>query len=78
MAGWWHYLFWHECLEVTVLEKHPRFIDVIVREDVSEPLFRVTFVYGEPRTENRHHMWELLRRLRGASDLPWLVIGDFN
>jgi hypothetical protein len=35
-------------------------------------------VYGEPRTENRPQMWDALRRLKGVSDLPWLVVGDFN
>jgi endonuclease/exonuclease/phosphatase family metal-dependent hydrolase len=33
---------------------------------------RATFVYGEPRSENRHRMWdqEVLQ--------PWMVCGDFN
>lgn len=37
-----------------------------------------TFVYGEPRVENRHNMWSMLRSVRNSSNLPWLVIGDFN
>lgn len=37
-----------------------------------------TFVYGEPRAESCHLMWNTLRRLKGISDLPWLVLGDFN
>lgn len=71
-------LFWHESVDVTLMEKNPRFIDVATRLGPDEAPFRITFVYGEPRTENRHHMWEALRRLRGVSDLPWLVVGDFN
>ena len=35
-------------------------------------------MYGEPRVENRHLMWTKLRRLKTTSNLPWLVIGDFN
>jgi hypothetical protein len=65
-------------VEVVLLSKHPRFIDVKVREDSLSPWFRITFVYGEPRVEKRHLMWDLLRRLRCVSDLPWLVMGDFN
>lgn len=40
--------------------------------------WRVTFVYGEPRVEHRHPMWEKMRNLRTINDLPWLVVGDFN
>jgi exonuclease III len=71
-------LFWHESVDVSLIEMHQRYIDVHVRESPSEPRTRVTFVYGEPRTDQRHIMWELLRRLRGRSMEPWLAIGDFN
>jgi hypothetical protein len=28
--------------------------------------------------ESRHLMWETLHRLRSLSNLPWMVVGDFN
>ena len=65
-------------IEVSLIKKHRRLIDVHVRESGTSPRFRITFVYGEPRTEDRHLMWELIRRLHGASLEPWLLIGDFN
>jgi hypothetical protein len=71
-------LFWHENLEVVLLGKSSRFIDVHVKVVELNLWARITFVYGEPRVENRHLMWETLRRLRSVSDLPWLVVGDFN
>ena len=71
-------LFWHEDVEVSLIEKHRRVIDVHVRESGTSPWFRITFVYGEPRTEDRHLMWELIRRFHEASMEPWLLIGDFN
>jgi hypothetical protein len=71
-------LFWHESIDVHLIEMHRQFIDVHVRESSTSPRFRITFVYGEPRTEDRHLMWELMRRLHGASGEPWLLIGDFN
>jgi hypothetical protein len=40
--------------------------------------YRITFVYGDPWVESHHLMWETLCRLRGISDLPWLVVCDFN
>jgi hypothetical protein len=36
-------------------------------------------VYGEPCVvEHRYLMWETLRRLHDASDVPWMVVGGFN
>ena len=55
-----------------------RFIDAHIRVAPGEPVFHVTFVYGEPRVENRHRMWSLLSAIGASSSLPWLVLGDFN
>jgi hypothetical protein len=53
-------LFWHESVEVELIGKHQRFIDVKVRDNNNSPWYRVTFVYGELRPENRYLMWDLL------------------
>jgi hypothetical protein len=71
-------LFWHEQLVVDVLEATERYIDVHIRVSAHEPCWRLTCVYGEPRTEHRHLMWDKLRALKPRSDQPWCVIGDFN
>ena len=34
--------------------------------------------YGHPETSQRVESWCLLNFLRDVSQLPWLVIGDFN
>lgn len=34
--------------------------------------------YGSPEANNIEASWELLRRLSGLFDLPWLCGGDFN
>jgi exonuclease III len=71
-------LFWHESVDVSLIEKHQRYIDVHVKENAEAVRMRITFVYGEPRTDQRHVMWELMRHLHGRSSEPWLAIGDFN
>jgi hypothetical protein len=38
----------------------------------------MSFVYGEPRVEDRKHMWELLQRIKLKVSDPWVVLGDFN
>ncbi|CAL9001349.1 unnamed protein product, partial [Prunus brigantina] len=40
--------------------------------------FRVTGFYGHPDQTQRHHSWELLRRLGRVDFGPWLCCGDFN
>jgi hypothetical protein len=57
-------LFCHDSVVVNLIEKNFRYIDVSTRVGPDDPWFRITFVYGEPRTENRHLMWETLSRLR--------------
>lgn len=37
-----------------------------------------TFVYGEPRVENRKDMWDLMRFLYGEWLSSWTLIGDSN
>ena len=71
-------LFWHESLHVEVKEVTARYIDVHVCESVSGPRWHATFIYGEPRTDQRQHMWDALCALRATSDLPWFLMGDFN
>lgn len=71
-------LFWHESCVVEILGKEERYTDALVRLNVDAEQWRVTFVYGEPRVENRHLMWSKLQSLKNVSDRPWLVIGDFN
>jgi len=71
-------LFWNESYEVDIKEVTERYIDAHIRVATGEPLIHVTFVYGEPRSENRHLMWTQLAALKASSTLPWVLLGDFN
>lgn len=71
-------LFWHESFNVEIKSVNDRFIDAYIRVSPTAPLWHISCVYGEPRTENRHLMWQHLSSLRQSSTLPWVVLGDFN
>jgi len=71
-------LFWDEYIDVSLLSQGERYFDVLVRELPDSAPWRATFIYGEPRVDNRKHMWDLLRSLCGAWAGQWMVIGDFN
>ena len=71
-------LFWDEYINVSLLSQGERYIDVLVVENPDRVPWRATFVYGEPRVENRRDMWERLCSLCDEWTGPWMVIGDFN
>lgn len=49
-------LFWCESLHEEIQSANERFIDAYVHLSELDPVWRLTCVYGELRTENRHHM----------------------
>lgn len=51
---------------------------MLIRMSSNSMQWRGTFVYGELKAHERHHMWTLLRRIKNAANLPWLMVGDFN
>jgi hypothetical protein len=71
-------LFWSDEIKLDILSYGLHHIDTIVWDDSHHAGWRGTFVYGEPRTQDRHNMWELLRRIKPCSKAPWMMIGDFN
>src|SRR4051812_21235936 len=50
-------LFWHESVQLDVKDMTDRYIDASVSAMAGEPRWRLTCVYGEPRTEDCHLMW---------------------
>lgn len=71
-------LFWHESIQVDLLEQGEQFFDVLITESPEEAPWRATFIYGEPRVEDRYKTWEILQRLKSRSNEAWMVAGDFN
>lgn len=70
-------LFWDESVNVTIKSYNLRHIDAVITEQNQDP-WRATFVYGEPKAQDRHLMWTLLRRIKQNTSDPWLMIRDFN
>jgi hypothetical protein len=70
-------LFWKRIVTLTVRDRTENFIDVIIGSG-QENAWRFTWMYGEPRWENKHLTWQRLRKLNQFGDSPWLVMGDLN
>jgi hypothetical protein len=71
-------LFWDESIKLSVLSYGLHHIDTLIWDGDHHASWRATFVYGEPRTQDRHVMWELLKWIKPVSQAPWMLIGDFN
>ena len=70
-------LFWKKGLEVDVKSSSLNHVDVLINKN-KEDGWRFTGLYGEPLTQQRMELWNLLRNLQGRFSVPWLCVGDFN
>ncbi|XP_019189996.1 PREDICTED: uncharacterized protein LOC109184450 [Ipomoea nil] len=70
-------LFWRDADGASLLSYSSNHIDMMVTLP-GRPAWRLTGFYGNPDRTQRHVTWNLLRRLRDRSSLPWIVVGDFN
>ena len=70
-------LFWLSKVCVCLQSLCRNFIDVHIKEE-SGVIWRVTFVYGEPKTKQQYVFWDRLRFLKAQWKGPWVCIGDFN
>ena len=70
-------LFWKKEIVIEQTFSAPKYIDVKVVENPGK-IWRLTGIYGEPKWEDKYKTWDKLRDLKNTSDLPWVVIGDFN
>jgi hypothetical protein len=71
-------LYWDNSIKLSIVSYGMHHIDTLIWDGDHHASWRETFVYGEPRVQDRHNMWKLLERLKPCSYAPWLVIGDFN
>ncbi|KAL5538625.1 hypothetical protein UlMin_044504 [Ulmus minor] len=70
-------LLWQNEWDVSIQSYSSGYIDAtIISPD--NLTWRLTCFYGNPHRELRKFSWDLLQRLSSLSNLPWLVVGDFN
>jgi hypothetical protein len=70
-------LYWSEEINVNLISFGVHHIDVRIIEGNGKS-WRCTFVYGEPKVQDRPEMWKLLRRIKKDVKEPWMMVGDFN
>jgi hypothetical protein len=61
-------LYWDNSIKLTVLSYNMHHINtlIFIWDGDHHVAWRGTFVYGEPRVQDRHMMWELLKRLKSC------------
>ena len=71
-------LMWVEEIELSIQSYSRHHIDSLVQGTYGGEKWKFTGFYGNPDVQERHHSWQLLRRLKPIGEVPWLVAGDFN
>lgn len=69
---------WKDSVEVILLTSSTNHLSCLLRWDNQPRFWHFCGFYGDPKTSNRHHTWELLRKLSTVYNGLWLVMGDFN
>lgn len=70
-------MFWRKEIVIEQIFSAPKYIDVRVVESPGK-IWRLTGIYGEPRWEDKYKTWDKMRELKDTSNLPWVIVGDFN
>lgn len=71
-------LLWEVNTSASLLSYSDNHIDVTIDASSTSKSWRFTGFYGQPRVQDRHLSWSLLKLLAHKSPLPWLTGGDFN
>ncbi|XP_019160111.1 PREDICTED: uncharacterized protein LOC109156731 [Ipomoea nil] len=70
-------LLWRKNCTARLLSFSKNYVDVEVSM-TNLPNWRMTCYYGFPERNRRVESWELLKSLAPRSNLPWVMVGDFN
>ncbi|KAK4283860.1 hypothetical protein QN277_000764 [Acacia crassicarpa] len=77
--SWGIWLLWNqESFDITYLTSTTQLLHCQVKDHQSNALSLLTVVYGETNSTSRVPLWRSLRLIASHSNLPWLVLGDFN
>lgn len=68
-------LFWKKGVDVDVEMSSLNHIDVLINRG-KEDGWRFTGFYGNPASQRRMELWNLLRTLHGSFSIPWICAGD--
>jgi exonuclease III len=70
-------MFWNNDTNLDVLPFSQYHIDARITESSGEQ-WRLSCFYGEAQVSERHKTWDMMKRIKASSPLPWVCIGDFN
>ena len=70
-------LLWTNTVKVSILGSSTNYIDAHVTID-QVGSWRFTGFYGCPERNRRNESWAMLKNLSKISQLPWILLGDFN
>lgn len=75
-CGIW--FLWKEGTSIEILQVHPQFLHVRIRDKRCYRSFLYTAVYTSPHRALKTQLWEHLNELASKVREPWLLAGDLN
>lgn len=70
-------LLWDRTVQCSIDDFDSNHIDVHMLNN-NVPVWRLTGFYDFPDKVQRRESWEFLKNLSSKSQLPWVIVGDFN
>ncbi|XP_062014482.1 uncharacterized protein LOC133731021 [Rosa rugosa] len=71
-------LLWKNTVSVVVLPSNKNFIDSVVSFVAEGFQCKITWMYGNPHTNEKSSFWYSMFRRFSPVSTPWLCLGDFN
>lgn len=71
-------LLWRKNFQITPLSYSKYHIDATMNLEEDSRAVRITGIYEEPDSQQRHLTWNLLHNLHNNNQQAWFVSGDFN
>jgi hypothetical protein len=70
-------LLWDESIKLSVLSYGMHYIDTLIWDGDHHASWRGIFVYGEPRVQDHHNMWEVFEKVKTNFKSPMAANGRF-
>lgn len=71
-------LLWDKKVHIQILESSMNFIHTIISSKGDPSDFECSFIYGNPRFQQRRNLWTRILRLNYDRNRLWVCLGDFN
>lgn len=71
-------LLWKDEVRVEIFSTTNSYFDLRYEDPTQGKAFKLTCIYAPTTYQERIRVWDQIRQMKPANNLPWVCIGDFN